>query len=284
MSIITISRGSYCRGKEIAHALAQRLHYQCISREIVHDACKEFQIPERELVKALQESPSLFNVFSRSQERYVHFFKSAFLCHMTQGNIIYHGLVGQFFLQNIPHVLKIRINARRDEERLAAMLAENPRDNDEFYHLEDDTEDQRKKNIHLYGEDTWNTKYYDMVINMDNFSNDDIIEIVANTIKQPQFQETEASQRLLKRYALQAKVEAFLATLSPKAKVEVTEDFRVKISQIDGLLKSDATIRKNFRKKLKEMLHIKEVQYKEPTKAYKGHINNFYNLDLENNR
>jgi hypothetical protein len=35
MSIITISRGSYSRGKEVAEKVAAALGYECISREIL---------------------------------------------------------------------------------------------------------------------------------------------------------------------------------------------------------------------------------------------------------
>ena len=35
MSIITISRGCYSRGKEVGEKLAQALGYECTSREIL---------------------------------------------------------------------------------------------------------------------------------------------------------------------------------------------------------------------------------------------------------
>ncbi|MGB9436525.1 MAG: cytidylate kinase family protein [Desulfobacterales bacterium] len=36
MGVITISRGSYSKGKEIAEKLAQQLGYECVSRDILH--------------------------------------------------------------------------------------------------------------------------------------------------------------------------------------------------------------------------------------------------------
>ena len=55
MSIVTISRGSYSRGKEVAETLAERLGYACVSRDILLETCEEFSIPEIRLVKALVE-------------------------------------------------------------------------------------------------------------------------------------------------------------------------------------------------------------------------------------
>ena len=45
MGIITISRGSYNRGKEIAQKLSEKLGYECISREILLKASEDFNVP-----------------------------------------------------------------------------------------------------------------------------------------------------------------------------------------------------------------------------------------------
>ncbi len=34
---------------------------------------------------------------------------AALLKHVQKDNVVYHGLFGHFFLQDIPHVLKVRI-------------------------------------------------------------------------------------------------------------------------------------------------------------------------------
>ena len=67
MAIITISRGSYSRGKEVAEKLAARLGYECVSRDILLATCKEFSIPEIRLVKALHDAPSILDRFSHGK-------------------------------------------------------------------------------------------------------------------------------------------------------------------------------------------------------------------------
>jgi hypothetical protein len=47
MSIVTISRGSYSRGKEVAEKVAQKLGYECISRDILLETSEQFNIPEQ---------------------------------------------------------------------------------------------------------------------------------------------------------------------------------------------------------------------------------------------
>ena len=44
MTIITISRGSYSAGKEVAEKVAKRLEYECISREVLLEASPEISL------------------------------------------------------------------------------------------------------------------------------------------------------------------------------------------------------------------------------------------------
>ena len=71
MAIITISRGSYSRGKEVAETPAEKLDYEYVSRDILLETCEEFSIPEIRLVKALHDAPSILDRFTHGRERYI---------------------------------------------------------------------------------------------------------------------------------------------------------------------------------------------------------------------
>ena len=90
MAIITISRGSYSKGKEVAEKVAQRLGYDCISRDVVVEASEHFNIPEIKLVRALHDAPSVLERFTYGKERYLTFFEAAFLtmCRRTMSSIM----------------------------------------------------------------------------------------------------------------------------------------------------------------------------------------------------
>ena len=109
MSIVTISRGSYSKGKEVAEKVAQRLGYECIAREVLLDTSEHFNIPEIKLVRALHDAPSVLERFTYGKEKYLTFLESVFLEHVQKDNVVYHGLAGHYFLKGISHVLKIRI-------------------------------------------------------------------------------------------------------------------------------------------------------------------------------
>ena len=116
MGVITISRGSYSKGKEIAEKLAQHLGYECISREILLETSDHFNIHELKLTRAIHDAPSIFDRFKHGKEKYIIFLREAFLEHIRKDNVIYHGLAGHFFCQGIPSILKVRINANLEKD------------------------------------------------------------------------------------------------------------------------------------------------------------------------
>lgn len=111
MSIITISRGSYSKGKEVAEKVAQKLDYTCIARDAVIEASKEFNIPEIKLIRAIHDAPSILEKFNYSKARYLSYLHVTMLEHFQKDNVVYHGLAGHFFIENISNVLKVRIIA-----------------------------------------------------------------------------------------------------------------------------------------------------------------------------
>mgnify|MGYP001766726240 CR=1 FL=1 len=124
MAIITISRGSYSKGKEIAEKTAEKLGYQCIAREVLLEASKEFNIPEIMLRGAIHDAPSILERFTYGREKYISFVQAAFLRCVRRDNVVYDGLAGQFFLRGISHAVKVRIIA--DMDRKMATLRVTP--------------------------------------------------------------------------------------------------------------------------------------------------------------
>jgi cytidylate kinase len=206
MSIVTIARGSYSRGKEVAERLAKKLGYECISREILLEASKEFNIPEIKLVRALHDSPKIFA--SDGASHYVKYYRSAILRHARNDNMVYHGLAGHFFLKDIPHVLKIRINADMETRVQEEMARENISAQEALRILKNDDEERRKWSIQVYGTDTWDSRLYDMVINISTLTIDDTVDVIAYILQKPTFQSTFESRKLVADMAMAAKQQA----------------------------------------------------------------------------
>ncbi len=219
MSIITISRGSYSRGKEVAEKLAQTLNYKCLSRDILLKASEQFNIPEIQLVRAIHDAPSILDRFTYGKERYVAYIRSAFLKEVQKDKVVYHGLAGHFFLQGIPHVLKVRILADFEDRVKEEMKRQNISEKEAREILKKDDAERRKWSLHLYGVDTWDPSLYDLVLHIQTMTVDDATDIILHTVKLPCYQTTPRSQEMLNDLALAAQVQAALVEEFPAVTV-----------------------------------------------------------------
>ena len=219
MSIITISRGSYSRGKEVAEKVAVALGYECISREILLEASEQFNIPEIKLVRAIHDAPSILERFTYGKEKYVAYLKAALLKHVQKDNVVYHGLAGHFFLQGIPHVLKVRIVADLEDRIAEEMKRENLSADEARHILKKDDDERRRWGMQIFGVDTWDPMNYDMVLHIKAIKVDEAVELILKAAKLPGFNTTAPSQRILDDQALAARVQAALVEEFPTAKV-----------------------------------------------------------------
>ena len=219
MAIITISRGSYSRGKDVAEKVAQALGYECISRDIIIEASEQFNIPEIKLVRAIHDAPSLLDRFGHGKERYVAYFRAALLRHVQKDHIVYHGLAGHFFLMGIPHVIKVRIIADIEDRIKEEMKRESISAEMARFILKKDDEERRKWGLKLYGIDTSDPSLYDLVLHVKTMKTEDAVKILVNTAELPSFKTTPESQHVLDNLLVAAQVQANLVQEYPLSKV-----------------------------------------------------------------
>jgi cytidylate kinase len=221
MSIITISRGSYSRGKEVAEKLAQALGYECLSRDILLEASERFNIPEIKLIRAIHDAPSILERFTYNKEQYVAYIRAALLRHVQKDNVVYHGLAGHFMLKDLPHVLKVRILADLEDRVQEEMKRENISADEARRILLKDDEERRKWSLSIFGVDTKDSSLYDMVIHIKCITVDEAVEIIKCAVNGSCFLTTSEAQKLTDEMSLAARVEAVLVQEIPSIRVEV---------------------------------------------------------------
>ncbi len=208
MPIITISRGSYSRGKEVAEKLAQKLGYKCISRDILLEASEHYNIPEIKLIRAIHDAPSILERFTHGKERFVAYIRYTLLKHVQNDNVVYHGLAGHYFLMGIPHVIKVRIMADLEDRVQEEMRRENISAEEARFILKKDDDERRRWGIQIYGVDTWDPMLYDMVLHVKAITVEDAVDLISKAAQMPHFQATPESQRLLDGMVREAGAEA----------------------------------------------------------------------------
>ncbi|MGB3209382.1 MAG: cytidylate kinase-like family protein [Desulforhopalus sp.] len=280
MAIITISRGSYSRGKEVAEALAKCLGYECVSRDILLETCEEFSIPEIKLVKALHDAPSILERFNHGKERYISYFRAAFLNHVAKDNVVYHGLAGHFFLQDIAHVLKVRIISNMEDRVKEEMKREDCSAEEARYMLRKDDDERQRWSLSLYGKDTLNCSLYDMVLHINTMTVEDVVQVLCDVVKKGRFNVTPDSLERLQEKTLLANIHAKIVNSSPQATVGI-QDGVVTLGNLNGTLKNNREQRRKTAERLIHTYGLKDVVFAKPVQAKKDHINTFYNLDVK---
>ncbi|MEJ2717604.1 MAG: cytidylate kinase-like family protein [Deltaproteobacteria bacterium] len=210
MAIITISRGSYSKGKEIAELAAKQLGYECLSRELLLETSEQFNIPEVKLVRALHDAPSVLERFSYGKERYLSFLQTTFLQHALKDNIVYHGLAGHFMLKGIDHCLKVRILADIDDRVRLEMERENVSQSEALHILKKDDYERRKWTLTVWGKDIWDASLYDLIIHIHRIKVEDAVEIICHTAGLKHFRTTPESQKALQNLLTAARVKSTL--------------------------------------------------------------------------
>jgi cytidylate kinase len=223
MSIITISRGSYSRGKEIAEQVAEKLGYTCIGREALLEASEIFNISEIKLLKAIHDAPSILERFTYGKEKYISYIQAALLNIAKKDNMVYHGLAGHFFLKGISHVFKVRIISDFEDRVANEMKQKNISQEEAYRLLKKDDEARVKWSYSLYGIDTRDSSLYDLVIYIKTITIEDAVDIIYNTVRLKHFQTTSESQKGMNNLALAAAVKAALVNLVPDANVVCTD-------------------------------------------------------------
>lgn len=242
MAIITISRGSYSKGKEVAEKTAQKLGYECISRDIVLEASKEFNIPEIKLVRAIHDAPSILSRFSRENEKYIAYIQKALLEHFKQDNVVYHGLAGHFFVKGVSHVVKVRIIADLEDRVKLEMEREGISRDEALHLLKKDDEERRKWSQHLYGIDPWDPCLYDMVIHIHKITVDDAVDMICHAAGLEDFKATPESLKAMENLVLAAEVRAALVQINPKLNV-TADNGHVLVKTEAKLLQEEAMVR-----------------------------------------
>lgn len=221
MAIVTISRGSYSRGKEIAEKTAAKLGYKCISRDLLLEVSEGYNIPEIKLVHAIHDAPGILERFNHKKEKYIAYIKLALLSHLKDDNIVYHGLAGHFFLTDVPHVLKVRVlSDMQDRIRMESELK--GVDTDKAHNiLKNDDKERRKWSRFLYGIDTADPSLYDLVIHIKKLTVDDAVDMICESISKEQFKTTPESKRKIEDLTLAAAINKAMLELGVDAKVRV---------------------------------------------------------------
>jgi cytidylate kinase len=219
MAVIAISRGSYTRGREVSEKVAQRLGYQCISREILLKASRDYNIEEIKLTRAIEDAPSFLNRWTHGRERYIAYIQAALLNHLKVDNVVYHGFAGQMLVRDLPWIFKVRVNAPLEDRLKIVMDRDRVSRRRALESIEKVDAERRKWGRKLYGIDPSDSNLYDVVVRIDRMTVDDAVSMLCDVVRMKPFQITPEFKAELDDLALAAEVRTYFMDIRPAVEV-----------------------------------------------------------------
>jgi cytidylate kinase len=210
MAVITISRGCFSHGQEIAEKTAKMLGYECVSREILVEAAQLFNVSGKKLIRSLNDAPSILERMVRGKDRYLEYIKAALLDYARKGNVVYHGHGGHLLLTEIPQVLKVRILADKDDRIKLLQRRENVTKEKAAGIIEDEDKNRIHWTRYLYKTDIHDPKLYDIVINIGNLTIEDACEIICLAARSKTYRTTDESKQIVEDFAIASRLRAAL--------------------------------------------------------------------------
>lgn len=210
MTIITVSRGSFSKGREVAEATAERLGYHCVSRDVLLDASDRYSIPEIKLERAIHDAPSVIERLTHGRQSYMAYIRSALTERASSDDVVYHGLAGHVLLQGIDHVLKVRIIADLADRVAQEMEREGLSEDETRARISRDDEERRRWTQNLYGVDPSDPGLYDLIIHIRQLETEDAVDLICQAVGSGKFDATSASQRKMVDLALACRIKAEL--------------------------------------------------------------------------
>lgn len=211
MQVICISRGTFSGGKELAEKLAEKLGYQCLSREELIDAATKEGIQVGKLEVAMMK-PWTFNERLAIEREHYLAFTTAYLCDRAiEGRLVYHGRTGHLLLPGISHVMRVRVIADKEYRVKAAMQRLGITREKAQKYIEDVEEDIRRWVQSMYGVSWEDASHYDVIVNLEQMNTDNAASALVAMAQLPDFQMTPASKQAMEDLRLASKARVLLA-------------------------------------------------------------------------
>ncbi len=209
MSIITISRGCFSHGKEVAEKTAEILNYKVLSREtIIEEANQLYNVPEKELIQSIHYAPSVLERLTRGREKYLSYIQAVLLQHAKNDNMIYHGHGSHILLPDISHVLNVRIIADFSDRIEFMQQSKKISDKEAIKHINEEDTIRARWAHYLYKIDITDPKYYDVTVNIKRMNIKEASELICHAAKKETFQATSQSRQAVIDLALSTRVKA----------------------------------------------------------------------------
>ncbi|MEW6531659.1 MAG: cytidylate kinase-like family protein [Thermodesulfobacteriota bacterium] len=213
MAILTLARMFGAGGAEIGQDVSTSLGYEYVDKQTILSEVKAIGQKWEQWGKNLDEhGPSIWEKYDWSFQGFAAIVQSIFLHHAFKGKAVLVGRGGNFLLEDIPFVYKIRVFASEDS-RIERIITRESVDRETARWLVEKTDQERVGFIQsLYGKATEDPQAYDDVFDTGVQPLKEIAAIVKEKLLARDKLETQEVLKQLEMRALAARVKVGLVT------------------------------------------------------------------------
>ena len=223
MSLVLLSSDSADLGRAIAHAVAGRLAYRELAREVLARVAREWGIEEAKLEQSFEGSRGLLGLADAVRFRYLAYVQEAVLGELTRDDVVCHGVAAHLYVFGASHALKVRVLSDPDA-RVQEVAAETMVSADKARKaVERADARQRRWSRSAFGVDDSDPALYDLVVKTSQIGLERAVALVTETLGDGAFRTTTYSRKRLHELLLESRARAALVERFPDARVTAEE-------------------------------------------------------------
>lgn len=211
MQLISIARGDYGAGKEVAERLGERLGCPVLAREELVDLATDAGIPVGKLEMAVAHRRRLPERLLLEKDRYRAFVQAEICRRLQQGRLVYHGRAPHLLLPGLAHVLRIRVTADADarvDDTMTRLGIPWKKARDYVEAVDSDISHWVRQ---FYNVEWESADHYDVVVNVERLHPGNAAAALTSVAELPDFQSTPASERAMADLGMAAEARLALA-------------------------------------------------------------------------
>lgn len=195
MSIITISRSSRNGGMTIAHELARRLGFPCVSFEDLCQEVTKFAGFTKTVVEAAFTDPASLAENHGKRIALLNTLRAALVKLSQNGNAVYHGFAGHLLLANVSNILRVRLIASVEYRIHEEMKIKGVSHDRAVSLIKQEDEESAIWSRILYGVDVDDPSLFDVSLSLNTISAEDAVNVLVQMSLLDAFIPSATSQR-----------------------------------------------------------------------------------------
>jgi cytidylate kinase len=238
MPLIAMTREMGSLGKDVAAAVAERLGKPVVHHEIIDHLADKMRLRKSHVIRFLDGKANLWKRLTTDKTSMsIYTADETMALAESRGIGVIRGWGSDHLLRSVGHVICVHVCAPR-ELRTERMMKRLNSDDRAMIDNEIDLSEEAHAAItrRHFGINWREPEHYDLVLNTERVSIEECVNEVMSLVKDPRFQETDASCRMLANLALEHHVRAALRA-DP-----ATRQMKITVAAADGVVTLAGTL------------------------------------------